>query len=97
MSHSGHNNSISNFSRVVAAQYSEQTVGPLNSATCFPMFMQFTGCDQPVQRFYWPENAIDCMAEIMLMTYVIRTNKIYFGWPYCSLPIYCGSSLKKNK
>ena len=24
-----------------------------------PMFMQFTGCHQPVQGFYWPENAID--------------------------------------
>ena len=22
------------------------------------MFMQFTGCHQPVQGFYWPENAI---------------------------------------
>ena len=25
-------------------QYSEWTVGPLSSATCIPMFMQFTGC-----------------------------------------------------
>ena len=23
------------------------------------MFMQFTGCHQPVQDFYWPENAIN--------------------------------------
>ena len=23
------------------------------------MFMQFTGCHHPVERFYWPENAID--------------------------------------
>ena len=39
--------------------------GPLSSATCLPMFMQFTGCHQPVQHSYWPENAIDCMAEKM--------------------------------
>ena len=45
------------FFRTVA-QYSEWTVGPLCRATCSPMFMQFTGCHQPVQRFYWPENAM---------------------------------------
>ena len=38
-------------------QYSEWTVGPLNSVTCAPMFMQFTGCHHPVKGFYWPENA----------------------------------------
>ena len=41
------------------AQYSEWTVGSLSSVTCPPMFMQFTGCHQPLQSFYWPENAID--------------------------------------
>ena len=30
----------------------------------FPMFMQFTGCHQPVQRFYWPTNAIDWLREV---------------------------------
>ena len=34
-----------------------RVVGPLSSAKCCPM--QFTGCQQPVQRSYWPENAID--------------------------------------
>ena len=28
-----------------------------------PMFMQFTGCHQPVKRFYWPKNAIDWLRE----------------------------------
>ena len=45
------------------AQYSEWTVGPLSSVTCAPMFMQFTGCHQPVQGFYWPENAIDWLRK----------------------------------
>ena len=45
------------------AQYSECTVGPLSSVTCSPMFMQFTGCHQPVQGFYWPENAIDWLRK----------------------------------
>ena len=44
-------------------QYSEWTVGPLSSVTCAPMFMQFTGCHQPVQGFYWSENAIDWLRK----------------------------------
>ena len=36
-------------------QYSEWTVGLLSSATCCPIFVQFTGCHQPVERSYWPE------------------------------------------
>ena len=44
-------------------QYSESTVGPLSNVTCSPMFMQFTGCHQPVQGFYWPENAIDWLRK----------------------------------
>ena len=32
------------------SQYSERTVGPLRSAICPPMFMQFIGCKQPVQH-----------------------------------------------
>ena len=39
-------------------QYREWTVGPLSIATCPPIYMQFIGCEQPVKRFYWPENAI---------------------------------------
>ena len=44
-------------------QYSEWTVGSLSSVTCAPMFMQFTGCHQPFQGFYWPENAIDWLRK----------------------------------
>ena len=44
---------------ITRSQYSEWTEGPLSSTTCSPMFMQFTGCQQPVQHSYWPENAID--------------------------------------
>ena len=44
-------------------QYSEWTVGPLSSATCPSLFMQFSGCHQPVQRFYWSENPIDWVGE----------------------------------
>ena len=33
----------------------------LSSATWRPMFMQFTGCHQLVQRSYRPENANDWM------------------------------------
>ena len=44
-------------------QYSEWTVGPLSSATCSPMFMQFTDCYQPVQR---------SLAERMVITCVMR-------------------------
>ena len=43
-------------------QYREWAVGPLSSATRRPITMQFTGCHQPVQRSYWPENAIDWLA-----------------------------------
>ena len=42
-------------------QYSEWTVGPLSSAACRPIFMQFIGCDQPIQPSYWPENRIECL------------------------------------
>ena len=49
--------------RPLETQYSEWAVGPLSNATCLPMFMQFTGGHQPVQRFYWPENAIDWLRE----------------------------------
>ena len=47
----------------VLAQYSEWTVGSLSSVTCAPMFMQFTGCHQLIQGFYWPENAIDWLRK----------------------------------
>ena len=40
-------------------QYSKWTAGPFSSVTFRYIFMQFTCCDQPVQRFYQPENAID--------------------------------------
>ena len=47
-----------------SSQYSEWTDnGPLSSATCSAMILQFTGCHQPVLRFYWPENAIDWLRE----------------------------------
>ena len=45
------------------AQYSEWTVGPFSCATCPPMFMQFTGCHQPVRCFYWPESAINWLRQ----------------------------------
>ena len=48
---------------ILEPQYSEWTVGSLSSVTCAPMFMQFTGCHQPVQGFYWPENAIDWLRK----------------------------------
>ena len=48
---------------MIEPQYSEWIVGPLSSATFTLMFMQFTGCHQPVQRFYWPENAIDWLKK----------------------------------
>ena len=44
-------------------QYSERTVGPLSGAICHPMFMQFTGCKQPVQNSYWPKNAFYWLRE----------------------------------
>ena len=43
------------------SQICQWTIGPLSSATCPRMFMQFTGCHQPVQRFYWSGNTIDCL------------------------------------
>ena len=46
----------------ISYNYIKTCVGPLSSdcsVTCSRMFVQFTGCEQPVQRFYWPENAID--------------------------------------
>ena len=49
----------------ITTQYSEWTVGPLNSATCSPMFMHLTGCHQPIQRFYWLENAVDWLRECL--------------------------------
>ena len=36
----------------------EWTAGPLTSATCPPIFIQFTDFEMPIKRFYWPENAI---------------------------------------
>ena len=44
------------------SQYSELTVGPLSRATRRFVIIQFTGCHQPVQRSYWPENAIGWLA-----------------------------------
>ena len=45
-------------------QYSAWTVGPLSSVTCAPRFMQcLLAADQPVQGFYWPENAIDWLRK----------------------------------
>ena len=59
---------------------------------CAPMFMQITGCHQPVQGFYWPENAIDWLR------YANKTNNMRnakcastqtsMEWPYCSF-LYC--------
>ena len=46
----------------IGAQHGERTVGPLSSATRRSIIMQFTGFHQSVQRFYWPENAIDWLA-----------------------------------
>ena len=43
------------------SQCSEWTVGPPSSATCSPMFMQFTGCDQAIRHSCWPENATDLL------------------------------------
>ena len=37
-------------------------LGLLSSATRHHIIMQFTGCHQPVQNSYWPENAIDWLA-----------------------------------
>ena len=54
---------IAKFVRHSIVNKSEQTVGPLSNATCAPMFMQFTGCHQPVLRFYWLENAVDWLRE----------------------------------
>ena len=46
-----------------------------------PMFMQFTGCHQPFQGFYWPENAIDWLKK-MLITCVMRgAHKLQWSGP----------------
>ena len=58
-------------------QYSELwTAGPLTSATCPPIFIQFTGCEQPVKRFYWTENAI-------AWTHKCVDTQISTEWPNC--------------
>ena len=57
---------------MIGALYSEWKVKSLSNVTCPPIFMQFTGCDQPLQHSYWPENAIDRLTEIMLITCVMR-------------------------
>ena len=57
-------------------QYSEWTVGLLSSATCGPIFVQFTGCHQPVQRSYIDQkNAID------MRNTTWRAHKPHFGDP----------------
>ena len=75
---------------VVRSQYSKWTVGPLSSVTCPLMFMQFTGCHQPVQGFYWPENAIDWLKNDNNMHNAKCTGtQTSMEWPYCSF-LYCG-------
>ena len=73
-----------------SGQYSKWTVGPLSSATCAPKFMQFTGCQQPVQGFYWSENAVENANNMHNATCVDTQTLI--EWPYCSF-LYCVKGL----
>ena len=43
--------------------------------------MQFTACDQPVQRFYWPENAIDWLMPVTYVMRHARTHKLQLNGP----------------
>ena len=76
----------------LSTQYSESTVGPLSSVTCAPMFMQFTGCHQPVQGFYWPENAIDWLRQCSnnMRNAKCAGTQTSMERPYCSF-LYCAS------
>ena len=56
----------------------------------FPyMFMQFTGCQQPVQHSYWPENAIDWLRDNANYVRHARTHNIQLSGPTVH-SLYCG-------
>ena len=59
------------------AQYSKWTVGPLISVTCAPMFMQFTGCHQPVQGFY---RVFACDVMAAMLVYLDKRILNIFFW-----------------
>ena len=52
------------------------------------MFMQFTGCDKPVKRSYWPENAIDWLRTCVTQLHSIlqlqlsgpTVHSLYCDW-----------------
>ena len=70
------------------AQYSEWTVGSLSSVTCGPMFMQFTGCHQPVacvmrnaraHKLQWSDPAVhsSTVTEVYLECVYCNDNSKY--------------------
>ena len=64
----------------------------MNSSTTqqYNMFLYvYTGCDQPVQRSYWPENAIDYI-------YCLLTKCFACFWGQNNLVLLDHSQLKRK-
>ena len=68
----GKENLPSEYVTTDSPMYSEWTIGPLNSATCSPIFMQFTGSSGFLLGRKW-----NWLAEIMAKTWVIRHARIH--------------------
>ena len=58
--------------RYLRAQYGECRVSSLSSATWCLIIMQFTGCQQPVQRSHSPCRKCNWLAGIMVIRCVMR-------------------------
>ena len=80
----------------------KQHIGPLSSATCPPIFMHLMArimAEQPVQRSYWSEKAIDwpeltCIMKMRNETCVeTQTSKIpsrvAFLFLFCACTLHC--------
>ena len=74
------------------------TVGSLSSAKCRPVFMQFTDCDQPVQRSYSPEMQLTGWDNADMRNVTCADTQTSIEWPYCPFPILVGlATLIKNQ
>ena len=72
------------------SQDSEWTVGPLSSATCPPMFMQLTGCHQPVLRFGQKVQLTGRKNTNYMRNAKCADKQTSNEGPYCSF-LYCAS------
>ena len=67
--------------------------GPIGSETCTPMFMQFTGCDQPVSVFIGHKLQLTDWDNANNMGNATCATQTSIEWPCCLFPILCPHSI----